>query len=276
MTVTLITQTTNPAKDFYRYLHNIVAYRDPAALVQHEDRGAYASVLSLEGHIDVGVGYFHKGKPVLRLGHFFRVFANGDFTVNIQIRRGRYWKSERDLLARHTFIQWAYVSGGRIAVYTQDHKRVGSCGDYYAQRLNETNYTRRRPYMELDNDLLFNPYLRYRLYKVGDRDWKVRAVGMNPEKDLRVDRVRRLVKDANLVLDRRYADAEARYQRAQRRDEMEAWRTSGGKSKPLIIERRDEIVRTFIDHAIVFEPKIHPQWQPALPFTDKEVVTHGR
>lgn len=272
----VILQTTNPAKDLYRYLYSIVQYQNPASLTPDEiGGGSNSSALALHDHVDLGSRGFYKGKPVMRIGHFMEIYANGDFWTSFTMPRSRYWKQERDLLARHTFIQWTYICGSGTAMFIQDHKRTPTA-HHYTRRLYESDWHRRRPYLELlPAAPLFDNTVVYRLYQVGACDWKIKAV--RTRKDNVSSRAQRIVVEAaNKVLDERYTLAEARYQRAERKEEIESWRRQGVSRPPRSAVRREEVVRAFIDHSIVFEPKSTPQVQGILPFTSKEAMAHGR
>jgi hypothetical protein len=131
---------------------------------------------------------------------------------------------------------------------------------------------------------MFNREVIYRLYLAGQGgacDWKIKAVRTTPsfarQHSARLSR--QLVTAENANLERRYGLAEARYRRYERKAEIESWRKQGYARPPR--ERgevkRDEIIRAFTDHSIVFEPKSTPQGQEILPFKPREeAMANGR
>jgi hypothetical protein len=280
MSNTLIPQTTNPARDLYKFLYSIAKHTSQGDLV---DRGNFASVFYFQDGVDlrvVGNWPWMNGKPPLAIGRLMTIWPNGDFVVSVRVRKDRWCNDERRQLARHTFLQWqSYVAYKDKALFVQDHEPFHNCRYHYQSRLNETDFRRNRPYLTCDSTDLLLADMVYRLERVPyTADWKIRAVRPAPEAGrLPKDRVRRLIRSCNERLDLNYQIAERRYARHQRRHEIESWRLQGltGPPKPVRHQERGEIIRTFIDHSIVFEPKSAPQGE-LLPFyVREEAMAHG-
>lgn len=279
----LTPQTTDPARDLYRFLFGIVQFASPADLVPNTSRNSTLSVYQLQG-ADIrvhGDGKWLYGKPPISISHFMTIWPNGYFAIRAHVRQARWGNWVRDALAKHTFLQWDYSGhGSEKIVYVQNHKRDINSAVHHTARIGTRDWQTARPYMPCDNDDMFNDDIVYKLHRVGDTDWKVKAVAVRPDQVVNhsARRARLLVQRANVDLNRRYALADARYARYERRAEIESWRERGHARPPRVRTQaqREEIIRTFIDHSIVFEPKSTPPGQIILPFTREEAMSHGR
>jgi hypothetical protein len=275
----LIPQTTNPARDLYKYLFGIVQHTSPRDLIpgapQHrapafifrDGRGLF--VLRDEQWVD--------GKPALSIGGLVTVWANGHFIIEVSVVKPRWANCIRDSLAQHTFLQWTYHGNEKI-VYVQTHKRVDNSADHWSERIAPTDWNRARPYLPCDDTTMLPKRVVFRLVRAGATDWKIRAARLHaPDQSNRFNNgFLRLI---NADLDQRYGQAERRYARYKRKAEIESWRAAGYTRRPRerTEAQREEIIRTFIDHSIVFEPKSTPPGQIILPFpTREEAMSHGR
>lgn len=279
-------QSTNPARDLYKYWYSIVRYNAPHLLrPQGDDEPTWRNEAfhfdrySIELWVDRDTITEEGRKPALYIKGVMKIWPNGHFSVLQPLYK--WGRAHLDTYERYTFLRWGWVNREK-AMWVQDTPRRGR---WAANRIYpEANaWERRTPYLPLRGERLFDPNTIFRLKFT--TAWTIVPVGIDdPENVWTPQQHREMLNDARQVIDHRYGIANRRYDWWKRRAELKAIREGQAPKprKPISALDRVNVTDLIMQGMTVYEPKVGPRGvllprQMPLPLeTGKEVVLVGR